>query len=63
MERFFLIVVFVFIIMMFAGLFVFGIPEYIQNKHMSEDTVENTIDTIRIYEGLDTTYIDTIWAK
>lgn len=62
MEKTFIGIVITFVIVMFIGLFAFGIPEYLANKDMEQDSI-GRIDTIRIYEGLDTSYIDTIWIE
>ena len=62
MEKTFIGIVIVFVIVMFMGLFVFGIPEYLANKDIEQDSI-GRVDTIRIYEGLDTSYVDTIWIE
>ena len=51
------IVLYILIALMFLGFFTLGLPEYIHNMRNSEQF----IDSIIIYKGIDTTYIDTIW--
>lgn len=51
------IVLYILIALMFLGFFTLGLPEYIHNTR----NPEQFIDSIIIYKGIDTTYIDTIW--
>lgn len=51
------IVLYILIALMFLGFVTLGLPEYIHNMRNSEQF----IDSIIIYKGIDTTYIDTIW--